>query len=97
MASLGAPRTTKFCIGAFEVRVGPLTEANRLNSSHSIGLVDSVHIETQADSTDLLTGTPPAPEDTVIIKSVVGMTASLREYSWRNMNLLLGKGALNAG
>lgn len=90
MAQLGAPKTKKAMIGTFEMRVGPLSKAGILAPSHSVGIVDNVKIDVQMDSVDLLTGFPQQAADTAITKFVTGFTATLRENSRRNLNILLG-------
>jgi hypothetical protein len=92
MAAIGAPRTTKFQIGTAEIRVGPLNMANKLTQAHSIGLLDSVTIEVSQDSVDLEGGFPRSPVDTAIIRRVGMVTGTAREYSRRNLRLMLGEG-----
>lgn len=92
--SLGSPRTTKTTIGTFELRIGPLSQAGRLTASHSVGIIDQVKLDIQMDSTDLLTGFPQKPADTAITRQVSGISATLRESSARNLNILLGNGLL---
>jgi hypothetical protein len=92
MAAIGAPRTTKFQIGTAEIRVGPLSMANKLTQAHSVGLLDSVTIEVSQDSVDLEGGFPRSPVDTAIIRRVGMVTGTLREYSRRNLRLMLGEG-----
>jgi hypothetical protein len=92
MANLGSPRTTKFQIGTAELRIGPLASANKLTQAHSIGLVDSVTIEISQDSVDLEGGFPRVPVDTAIVRRNGTVTAAMREYSRRNLKLLMGEG-----
>jgi hypothetical protein len=96
MAKLGAPRTTKFQIGTAEVRVGPLNMANKLTQAHSIGLIDNCTIEISQDSVDLEGGFPRAPVDTAIIRRSGTATATMREYSRRNIKLMMGEGVEGA-
>jgi hypothetical protein len=92
MATLGAPRTTKFQIGTAELRVGPLSLANKLTQAHSVGLIDSVTIEIAQDSVDLEGGFPRAPVDTAIVRRNGSITATMREYSRRNIRIMMGEG-----
>lgn len=92
MAKLGSPRTRKTRIGTSEVRVGPLSLANKLTQSHSIGVVDNVTIEVAQETLDLEAGFPKLPIDTAIIKQNASITATLREYSRRNLKLMMGEG-----
>jgi hypothetical protein len=91
MAKLGSPQTAKFRIGTVEARIGPLTLANKLLQTHSIGLIDNASIEVAQDSVDLLSGFPRVPADTAITSQNATFTATLREYSRRNLRTLLGE------
>lgn len=93
MAKLGAPQTTKFQIGVAEVRIGPLSLANKLTQANSIGLIDSVTIEIAQDSVDLEGGFPRSPVDTAIVRRTGTITATLREYSRKNIKIMMGEGA----
>lgn len=88
--ALGSPKTKKAVIGTFELRLGPLNKAGILTSDHSVGVIDNVKLDMQMDSVDLLAGFPQKPIDTAITKFVTGLTATLRENSRRNLNVLLG-------
>lgn len=92
MAKFGSPVTSKTRIGTSEVRVGPLASANKLTQLHSIGIVDNVTIEISQESLDLEAGFPKVPVDTAIIKQNSSVTATLREYSRRNLKLMMGEG-----
>jgi hypothetical protein len=92
MAKLGAPQTTKFQIGVAEVRIGPMSLANKLTQSNSIGLIDSVTVEISQDSVDLEGGFPRSPVDTAIIRRNGQVTATLREYSRKNIKVMMGEG-----
>ncbi len=89
---LGSPITTKFSIGTAELRVGPLNLANKLLDTHSVGLIDSVSLNVEQEAAELEGGFPRKLVDTAIIRQSVSLTASLREYSRRNINLLVGEG-----
>lgn len=92
MAKLGAPSTNKFNIGTAEVRIGPLASANALTQAHSIGLVDNATVEITQNSVDLLGGFPQVLVDTAVISQEASMTATMREFSQRNFNVLIGEG-----
>lgn len=92
MAKLGSPITRKTQIGTSEVRVGALSAANKLTQAHSIGVVDNVTIEVSQETLDLEAGFPKLPIDTAITKQSASVTATLREYSRRNLKLMLGEG-----
>lgn len=92
MASLGEPQTRKFSIGTAELRIGPLSLAMQLGPQHSIGLVDSVTVEVAQESVDLMGGFPQETIDTAIINQTSTITAVLREYSRRNIRVMLAEG-----
>lgn len=89
---LGNQVTRKAAIGSFELRIGPLNKAGLLTADHSVGIVDSVKLDIQMDSVELLAGFPQLPVDTAITKFATGFTGTLRESSRRNLNVLLGNG-----
>lgn len=90
--SLGQAVTNKFSIGTAELRVGPLTDANKLTQAHSVGLVDAVTVTVTQESVDLEGGFPKTVVDTAIVSQTSEVTGTLREYSRRNMQILLGEG-----
>jgi hypothetical protein len=90
--ALGSPKTKKALIGTFELRIGPLNKAGLLTADHSVGIVDQVKLDMQMDSVDLMAGFPQKTVDTAITKFVTGFSATLRESSRRNLNVLLGNG-----
>jgi hypothetical protein len=92
MSNLGSAKTTKFPIGTAEVRVAPMTLAMKHSSAHSIGLVDDVSTEVAQESVDLMGGYPPTPVATAVISQTATVKGNLREYSRRNIKMLLGMG-----
>ena len=92
MAKLGTARTKKFQIGTAELRVGPLSLANRLTQAHSVGLVDNVTFEISQETVDLEGGFPKVLIDSVVARQISGVTATTREFSRRNMQLMMGEG-----
>jgi hypothetical protein len=96
MAKLGAPQTTKFQIGTAEVRIGSMASAMRLTQAHSVGLIDNVTVEIAQDSVDLEGGFPRSPVDTAIVRRNGTVTATLREYSRKNIKLMMGEGVAGA-
>ena len=91
MSKLGSPKTTKFSIGTAEVRVGPMSLANKLTQANSIGLLDNVTVEVAQESVDLLGGFPQVTVDTAVISQESSVTATLREYSQRNLKVMMGE------
>jgi hypothetical protein len=96
MAKLGAPVTAKFQIGVAELRIGPMSLANKLTQAHSVGLIDQATIEITQDSVDLEGGFPRSPVDTAIVRRNGQITATLREYSRRNIKLMIGEGVASS-
>lgn len=89
---VGAPRSKKFQIGTAELRVGPMTAALKLLPAHSVGLVDSTTVTVAQESVDLEGGFPKQLVDSAIVKQTSEVSAVLREYSRRNLRMMLGEG-----
>ena len=87
--SFGSAQTNKTLIGTVELRIGMLNEANKLTAMHSVGIVDSVKLESTTDTAELLAGSLQRQVDVAITKSSTTFTATMRETSRRNMNILL--------
>ena len=85
--------TRKYQIGTAEVRVGPLGEANKLTQKHSIGLLDSVSVNINHESVNLEGGFPRRIMDSAVTSQTVEISATLREYSQRNLKIMVGEGA----
>ena len=94
MASLGAPVTGQNIIGTFEVRIGPQASAGKLRQSHSVGVIDSFTLDLRQETADMLAGFPQEPADTAIVSQVSGLSFQMREYSVRNLNMMLGNGVV---
>ena len=92
MANLGSAKTTRFSIGTAEVRIGRLQDANKLTQAHSIGVLDNVTVEVAQESTNLEAGFPKQILDSAVISQNASMTATPREYSRRNLQIMLGEG-----
>jgi lipid-A-disaccharide synthase-like uncharacterized protein len=92
---LGSPRTTKFSIGTAELRIGQLTRAMRLKQENSIGLIDNATVEVSQETVDLTGGFPKVLVDTAVVSQESSITATLREYSRRNLQVLLGEGVVD--
>ena len=90
--ALGQAKTTKFSIGTAELRVGPLNMANKLTQAHSVGLVDAVTVTVNQETVDLEGGFPKKVVTTAVVSQKAELKATLREYSRRNMRILLGDG-----
>jgi hypothetical protein len=90
--AIGSPQTEKFEIGTAEARVGPLTAAMKLTQAHSIGLLDKVAVEANVETAKLEGGFPRRTVAEAIIRETVMVTATVREYSRRNIRLALGYG-----
>jgi hypothetical protein len=90
MSRLGSPQTNEFRIGTAELRIGPLSEAGRLAQSRSVGLVDNVTLGFAVASVDLKGLFPQVIVDTAITEQTGSVKASAREYSARNLDIMLG-------
>lgn len=91
---LGSPITNKFSIGTAELRIGPLSSANQLLGSHSVGLIDSASLNVEQEAAELEGGFPRKLVDTAITRQSASITATLREYSRKNILLMLGEGSV---
>ena len=91
---LGSPRTTKFSIGTAELRIGPLSSAMKLKQENSVGLIDNATVEVSQESVDLTGGFPKVLVDTAVVSQESSITATLREFSRRNIQVLLGEGVV---
>ena len=94
---LGSPQTTKFSIGTAELRIGRLEDALVLTQAHSVGLIDNATVEVTQESVDLEGGFPKVLVDTAVVSQTSNITATLREYSRRNLQVLLGEGVVDIG
>lgn len=92
MATLGAAQTNKFFIGTAELRLGLLSEAMALVQSNSIGLIDQATYTIEQENVDLEGGFPKRIVDTAIVRQAATITATMREYSRRNLRISLGDG-----
>jgi hypothetical protein len=92
MAQLGSPVTNLFEIGTAEVRVGPLSMANKLTQAYSVGLIDSVSVEVSQDTVTLEGGFPRRTVDSAIVRQNASITCQAHEYSRRNLKVQLGEG-----
>jgi hypothetical protein len=91
MASfLGAPVTSKFVLGAAELRIGAMTLAGRMLGSHSVGVIDSWGYAVSNEYVDLESGFPRQLLDKALIKATGKLTFVTREYTLRNIKALTG-------
>lgn len=94
--SLGQARTNRFQIGTAELRVGPLTAAAKLTQAHSVGLIDQAGVNYGREVAQLMGGFPKKLVDETPISETTTITGTLREYSRRNLGILLGQGLLTS-
>lgn len=73
-----------------EVRIGPMTSALALKPENSIGLLNSATVAFNIESVDLEAGLPRKLYDTQIISQLGTVSMEMREYTKRNMEMLLG-------
>lgn len=96
MAQLGSPVTSAFQIGTAELRIGPMSSAGKLSQAHSIGLVDSVGVTISQETKELEGGFPKNLIASAVTKQLGTISATFREYSRRNLSVLLGAGIVAA-
>lgn len=92
MAQLGSARTRQWNLGVAEVRITPLSASGKALQSHSVGLIDNATVEVAQESVRLEGGFPRKLIDTAIAAQTASVRATLREYSRRNLQVLLGQG-----
>lgn len=92
MAALGSARTRQWNLGVAEVRIMPLSSSGKALQAHSVGLIDGATVEVSQESVRLEGGFPRKLVDTAISSQGATVRATLREYSRRNMQVLLGQG-----
>lgn len=92
MAKLGSAQTDNFAIGVAEVRLGDMTSAGKLTQATSIGLVDDATVSVAQETVELEGGFPRKLVTSAIVKQTGTVSATFREYSRRNMNIILGNG-----
>lgn len=90
--ALGTAVTDKFHIGNAELRIGPMTLANKLTQTHSVGLLQSATVNFNQESADLEGGLPKQLVDSVITRTNVTVTAQAYEYSRRNIRAMINEG-----
>jgi hypothetical protein len=92
MSNLGAPRTKKTSIGTAELRIGVMSSAMRMAQHYSVGVVDDVTVEVAQETVDLMGQFPQVLIDSAVVNQTMAIKATLREFSRRNLHVLLGKG-----
>lgn len=92
MAQLGSARTRQWNLGVAELRITPLAASGKALQSHSVGLIDVATVEVAQESVRLEGGFPRKLVDTAIAAQTANVKATLREYSRRNLQTLLGQG-----
>ena len=95
--SLASAKTGKFHIGTSELRIGPLNMAGKLTDAHSVGLIDSTTLNIDQQVADLMGGFPMNVLASAVTSRSVGISATLREFSRRNLGIMMGQGLLYPG
>lgn len=90
MSNFGLAKTSKFIIGAYELRIGPLSKAGQLTAAHTIGMSEDVSFKVDVSSVKLKGGLPQVIVDSMITEQPSTLEAKLRESSNRNLEVLLG-------
>lgn len=90
--ALATPVTNKFHIGSPEIRLGPMTKANKLTQANSVGLLQSANVKFNQTSVDLKAGLPKTIVDTAVTEIEVTVDAQIYEFSRKNLRILMGEG-----
>lgn len=90
--SLGQAQTDFFPIGTAELRVGPMSSAGKLGQGHSVGLIDEASVSVDQSKVVLKGGYPKQQVASSISEQAAKISATLREYSRRNLNVMVGNG-----
>lgn len=90
--AFGTPVTNEFRIGAAEIRLGPMTSANKLKATDSMGLLQSANVTNAQESVDLEGGLPKTLIDSVVTRNTVTVSANAHEFSRRNIRTFLNMG-----
>lgn len=88
----GEAITNRFPIGVAEVRIAPMTSALKLTAAHSLGVVDNASVAGEVSKVELPAGFPQRNVASVVTANNLTLTATAREYSYRNMRLTVGEG-----
>lgn len=94
MAALGSAKTNRFMIGTAELRVGAMSAAAKLTQAHSVGLIDNASVNYSRETAQLVGGFPQKVVDETPKAENTTITATMREYSRRNLGIMLGQGTL---
>jgi len=90
--SLGQAQTNSFPIGTAELRVGAMSSAGKLDQSTSVGLIDEASANIAQTTVELKGGFPRLQVASAISEQTGSVSATLREASRRNLNVMLGNG-----
>lgn len=96
MAKLGSASSNSFSIGVAELRIGVLNKAGKLTQAESVGLIDDATATISQTTVELKGGFPRTLQASAITEQLGTVTATLREYSRRNLSILLGAGVTAA-
>ncbi len=88
----GESKTSKFLVGTFEARIGPMDQAGALSSVHSVGVVDNFSLQLDMQKVELTESFPARIVDTALSSSLSSFSLNLKEYSARNVRTLLSSG-----
>ena len=92
MANIGAAKSRKFAIGTSELRIGPLNMAGRLTQDYTVGLIDTAVLSVEQTVVDLKGGFPQTIMDSAVTDQSAQITATCREFSRRNLGIMLNQG-----
>ena len=89
---LGSPQTSQFSIGTSECRIGPLSLAGKLPQANTIGLIDDATIAVDVTTVELKGLFPQVTVDMATTANTGSIKIKSREFSRRNLDLILGNG-----
>lgn len=92
MANLGSAVSNDFQIGVAELRLGTLANAGKLSQADSVGLIDEAAVKVSQTKVDLKGGFPRKVVKSAITEQLTTITAVLREYSRKNLSIMIGAG-----
>ena len=97
MATLGSAVSDSFNIGVAEIRLGALANAGKLTQADSVGLIDDASFSMAQTQVDLKGGFPRKLVASAIVEQIGTVSMTLREYSRKNLSIMVGQGVPAAG
>lgn len=92
---LGSPVTSRFLIGAFDVRFGSLSLAGRLSPTQSVGISDRIGLAVNDLRVNWMTGEAQHSRP-ALVGTNLSVKFSFRELSLRNLQAAMGGATVDA-